>query len=130
MKKTSAAGKSENENPFGDYNDDRPNFDTVESYASIVLGLTPGNMQEFAKYKQQLPDELIRYAIDLSGEANATAWRYVREILNRYITEGIKTVEQAKASEKKRQQAVVRTPPIQRSAQQESDDFWGRVPHY
>lgn len=99
------------DNPFGEVDDSRPNFNTVEVYAANQLGLTPGNMQEFEKYKAELSDDLIRHAIDEAGASRARTWKYVRSILNRYIDDGIKTVEDAKAAETERQKAKERSQP-------------------
>ena len=101
------------ENPFGEQDDSRPNFDTVEVYASTQLGLTPGNMEEFARYKQDLPDELIRHAIDEAGASNVKTWKYVKGILNRYIADGINTLEQALAQEHEHEELRARTVPQQ-----------------
>lgn len=91
------------ENPFGDCDETRPDFDTVEVYASNNLApLSPGNMQEFEDFKADVPDELIRFAIDEACSRGARTWAYVRSILNSYCDNGIKTVGEAKAAKEKR----------------------------
>lgn len=98
-------GRSEQEpqeiNPFGDYSDDDSGIpDTVETYAAQNLDrLSPGNMQEFGKYKCKLPDDVIRHAIDEACAAGVRSWNYVRRILDRYIESGFKTMAQVLASE-------------------------------
>lgn len=84
----------------------RPSFDTVEVYASGNLAyLTPGNMEELASFKADLPDELIRYAIDTACANGARKWGYVKAILNGYMDAGYKTVGDVKAAEQQRKAA-------------------------
>lgn len=87
-----------------------PNVDTVEAYAANNLTyLSPGNMQELEDFKKDLPEDLIRYAIDQACAKNARIWAYVRSILNSYVTREIGSVAEAvaakEAKEKQRQQA-------------------------
>ena len=83
--------------------DDRPDFNTIEVYATNNLTvMTAGNMQEFADFKEQLPEELIRHAIDEAGAQGKRTWSYVRSILNRYCDSGFKTIGDVKAAEEKR----------------------------
>ena len=77
--------------------DDRPDFNTIEAYASSNLTtLSPGNMQELGSFKADLSEKLIRYAIDESCAAGKRSWAYVRKILYRYVEDGIKTIGEAK----------------------------------
>lgn len=88
--------------------DDHPNFNTIEAYASSNLQtLSPGNMQELGSFKADLPEELIRYAVDESCAAGKRSWAYVRKILYRYVEYGIKTVGEAKQRGRKPQQSAV-----------------------
>ena len=115
------------ENAFADDDDARPNFDTVEVYATNELKtMTAGNMQELASFKRDLPEALIKHAIDEAGAAGARTWSYVRRILNRYVEDGIKTVGDAKAQEESRGARGARSSP-KVSAAEESDAFWGKV---
>ena len=87
------------ENPFGfgDASGERPDFGTIEAYASSNLcSLSPGNMQELASFKDDFPDEVIRLAIDQACGCNAPSWNYVRKVLNNWIGKGIKTAADAK----------------------------------
>lgn len=82
---------------------DRPDFNTIEVYATSNLSvMTAGNMAEFADFKEQLPEELIRHAIDEAGAQGKRTWSYVRSILNRYCDSGYKTIGDVKAAEEKR----------------------------
>ena len=88
------------ENPFGfsDASGERPDFGTIEAYASSNLRtFTPGNMQELVSFKDDFPDEVIRLAIDQACGCNAPSWNYVRRVLNNWIDKGVKTAADAKA---------------------------------
>ena len=84
--------------------DDRPDFNTIEAYAANNLAsMNGGNMAEFAMYKDDLPDELIRHAIDEACAQGKRTWGYVRSILNRYRDSGFKTLgDVQKAAEERR----------------------------
>ena len=83
----------------GAANDLRPDFNTVEVYAANNLAaLNAGNMEEFAAFKADLPEELIRHAIDEACANGKRTWSYVRAILSRYRESGFKTVGDAMAS--------------------------------
>ena len=91
-------------NPFTD--DDRPHYDTVEAYAANNLTkMSTGNIQEFADFKDKLPDELIRWAVDeaCSQGREKANWSYVKAILNNMIAKEMRTVEEANAAKEKRQ---------------------------
>ena len=88
------------ENPYGfsDNTGERPDFGTIEAYASSNLrSLSLGNMQELVSFKDDFPDEVIRLAIDQACGANAPVWNYVRKVLNNWLDKGIKTAADAKA---------------------------------
>ena len=88
------------ENPYGfsDASGERPNFGTIEAYASSNLRtFTPGNMQELVSFKDDFPDEVLFLAIDQACGANAPAWNYVRKVLNNWLDKGVKTAADAKA---------------------------------
>ena len=83
--------------------DARANMQTVEVYAANNLQvLSPGNMEELASFKADLPDDLIRYAIDEACANGAPRWAYVSAILRGYVRDGIKSVGDAKAAKDKR----------------------------
>ena len=64
--------------------DIRPDFSTVEVYAANNLSaLNAGNMEEFAAFKADLPEELIRLAIDEACAQGKRTWSYTRAILRR-----------------------------------------------
>ena len=75
-------------------------FNSLPAYASSNLQyLSPRNMEELLSFSDDLPDDLIRYAIDQGCAAGKRTWAYVRAILNAYVTQGIKTVGDAKAKD-------------------------------
>lgn len=83
--------------------DPRPSFDTVEVYAANNLAaLTPGNMEELAAFKEELPEVLIRHAIDEAASNGKRVWSYVRSILRRYAEAGYRSVGDALADEERR----------------------------
>ena len=88
------------ENPFGfgDATGERPDFGTIEAYASSYLrNLSPGQMQELVSFKDDFPDEVLFMAIDQACGCNAPSWNYVRKVLNNWLDKGIKTAADAKA---------------------------------
>lgn len=88
------------ENPYGfsDDSGERPDFGTIEAYASSNLrSLSLGNMQELVSFKDDFPDEVLFLAIDQACGANAPSWNYVRKVLNNWLDKGIKTAADAKA---------------------------------
>lgn len=67
------------------------------------LGTNPSMsvLRECVEYREKLPDELIKRALEITGRNNAH-WSYTRAILDNYIKNNIKTVEQAELNSKKR----------------------------
>ena len=85
--------------------EERPDFDTLEAYAANNLrNLSPRNCEELISFGDDLPDDLIRHAIDEACAAGAPTWSYTRAILNRYVDSGFKSVGDAKAAEQKRRE--------------------------
>ena len=83
--------------------DERPDFNTVEVYAANNLSpLNGGNMEEFAAFKADIPEELIRHAIDEACAQGKRTWSYVRSILNRYRESGFKTVGEVRKADAER----------------------------
>ena len=92
------------ENPFGDNDGPRPDLNTLAVYAANNLrSVTPYNLAELLSYrddkKHPLPEELIRYAIDLACGAGKPFYNYVHGILERMIAQDIHTIGDAKAAE-------------------------------
>jgi DnaD/phage-associated family protein len=81
-----------------------PAADSAVSYCEACLrSMSPGNFEELRDFMQNedLPDDLIKFAVDDACAHGARSWSYVAKILNRYVTQGIRTVEQAEAKKSK-----------------------------
>ena len=86
--------------------EDEP-IETVESYAIANLDrMTSGNLEDFASYRGDLPDELIRWAIDEAAAHGARTWAYVKRILNNLIDRNVTTVGEAKALAERREKKI------------------------
>ena len=82
--------------------EERPDFGTPEVYAANNLrNLSPRNCEELILFGYNLPDDLIRHAIDEACAAGTPTWSYTRAILNRYVNSGFRTIADAKAAEEK-----------------------------
>lgn len=96
------------DNPFG-YPDTAAQFtpDPLVIYASNnLLAMNADNMDELLSFRDSLPDELIRHAINEACGAGVRRYKYVKAILNRYVESGFKTVADAKADEAKHQKGA------------------------
>lgn len=79
----------------------RPDFNTIEAYAAAnLLNLNPRQMEDLATFKSDLNDDMIRHAIDDACLHSSPRYEYVRKILNRYVSEGYKTLEDILKAEK------------------------------
>ena len=59
----------------------RPAFDTIEAYAASNLDhLSPKNMDELTSFLDDLPEDLVRHAIDEACANGARKYAYVRSI--------------------------------------------------
>lgn len=88
--------------------DQRPDFNTVEAYASGNLRyLSPGNMEELASFAEDFPADMLRYAVDLAVGAGKPAWNYVRGILRSWQSKGFKTIGDARNEERPAQTARI-----------------------
>ena len=108
-------------NPYADTRDgERPDFGTLEAYASSNLrNLSPGNMQQLVSFRDDLPDEVIRLAIDQACGSNAPSWNYVRKVLNNWLEKGVKTEADAKAE-------IARGKPKEEKPGREREYNWAR----
>ena len=79
---------------------------TVEAYVTKAISFgSPGQYEELHGYMEILPDELIKYAVDIAcgGGFHKQNWNYCRGILRRWVSEGYKTVADVDAAEAARQ---------------------------
>ena len=73
------------------------------AYASNNLTyISPTNMQELDTFREDLSEDMIRYAIDEACANGKRTYAYVRSILNRMIERGFKTLGEVKAAEAER----------------------------
>lgn len=77
--------------------------DELVIYAQANLSrLNVNALTELIGYRDKLPDELIRYAIDETLANDTSAYSYCKAILNRLVEQGIKTVGEARAADAER----------------------------
>lgn len=85
----------------------RPDFDTLEAYASSNLHhMSPTNLEELVSFRDAIPDELIRHGIDEACASGHPTYGYARSILNRYVSSGYKSVGDAKADDSRRTKSM------------------------
>jgi DnaD/phage-associated family protein len=92
------------DNPFGEAaTAAAPVLDPLVAYAqNNLMHLGPYNMDELISFRDTLPDELIRHAIDEACAAGVRRYKYVKSILNRYVEQGFKSVAEVEAHEQER----------------------------
>ncbi|MBQ3478193.1 MAG: DnaD domain protein [Clostridia bacterium] len=95
------------DNPFGDPSSAAPFIpDPLVIYASNnLLAMNGDNMDELLSFRDSLPDDLIRHAINEACGAGVRHYKYVKAILNRYVDAGFKTIADVRADEEKRQRS-------------------------
>ena len=87
------------DNPFSD-DCGEANLDTVEAYVSSqLIAFGPKAMQELVSYMDDFPDDVIRHAVDEAVAAGVLNWKYVRGILNNYLNDGIRTMDDVRKAE-------------------------------
>lgn len=122
--KENNSGGSDIENPYGETDPShRPDFNTLEVYATNNLrGMTPYNVEQLATYRDDLPEDVIRHAIDEACGSGHPYYNYARAILNRYVDEGFKTLGEVLAYEAERRKRKGGS--TQGSAYADEDDFY------
>ena len=77
-----------------------------------LLPMSPGNWGALNEIMSQGMDEaLVRHAVDVALGHGARTWAYVQSVLNRWIVDGVRTVEQAKAESASRKDKAAATGP-------------------
>lgn len=80
---------------------------TLESYASGNLQyLSPVNMEELTSFRNDLPEDVIRHAIDEACANGKRTWAYVKAILNRYVQDNVKSIGDIRDREQKREKSA------------------------
>lgn len=74
-------------------------YDPLTAYTTKMLGPNPLMLDRLLAYRDSLPDEIIRYAVDesLKLEANKR-YNYAIKVCERIVEEGLTTLEQVKAA--------------------------------
>lgn len=81
---------------------DLPAHDSPAAYASSNLQyMSPHAFEELATFQQDLPDDVILHGIDAACNQGKRTWAYTRSILNRYVSDGYKSIGDVKAAEDK-----------------------------
>lgn len=101
-----------NPNPNQNPNHDaRADADPLVMYAvNNLQTMSPGNLHDLAGFAEDLPADVIRFAIDEGCANGAPRWSYVSAILRGYLRDGIRTVGDAKAAKAKRKTQLDRKP--------------------
>lgn len=86
------------ENPFSDSYVQSDGDPLVSYAADNIRNLSGDSMGELLSYRDQLPDDVIRLAINIACDNGAPRFSYVRRILEGYVEQGIHSVADAKAS--------------------------------
>lgn len=76
----------------------RTGSDPLTAYlADNLLPMSPGNWAALSEIMSQgIAADLVRYAVDIAMGNGARTWAYVQSILNRWLIQGIMTIDQAK----------------------------------
>lgn len=74
-------------------------YDPLTAYTTKMLGPNPLMLDRLLSYRDSLPDDIIRYAVDesLKLEANKR-YNYAIKVCERIVEEGLSTLEQVKAA--------------------------------
>lgn len=104
--------KSNNKDNNNHQEDDaRADADPLVMYAvNNLQTMSPGNLHDLAEYAEDLPADVIRFAIDEGCANGAPRWSYVSAILRGYLRDGIRTVGDAKAAKAKHRTKLDRSP--------------------
>ena len=74
--------------------DIRPDFNTLEAYASgLLTNLSPTQADKLISYRNTLPDDVIRHAIDEAVNHGKYYFGSVQSILNRYVEQRLLTLD-------------------------------------
>lgn len=94
--------------------------DGLTVYAANNLQfMSPRAFEELASFREDMPEDMIKHAIDAACDNGARTWAYTRSILNRYLSAGYKSIGDIQAANEKRErqkQAFPRGQPPQREA--------------
>lgn len=67
--------------------------------AQNLLRMSPGNFADLRELMVDgITDDMVRYAVDIANAQGKRTWGYCRGILSRWLVEGVRSVEEAKAA--------------------------------
>lgn len=90
----------------------RPDSETVEAYASrYLVNINPRQIEKLYTFLEDLPDELIRHAIDVSCLNGKPYFNYAAQIMQRYADQRYKKLADALDEEQRRKTSA---PPSQK----------------
>ena len=97
-------------------------MEKAKAYARrCISNFTDKNNQDINDFmlRKKLPGDLIRYAIDEAcGMGKGDEWGYTHQILERYVAQGIKTVEAAQQDDKRFEKAKDTVPQYTRDGRE------------
>ena len=97
-------------------------MEKTKAYANLYISnFTDKNNQDINDFmlRKKLPGDLIRYAIDEAcGMGKGDEWGYTHQILERYVAQGIKTVEAAQQDDKRFEKAKDTVPQYTRDGRE------------
>ena len=97
-------------------------MEKTKAYANrYISNFTDKNNQDINDFmlRKKLPGDLIRYAIDEAcGMGKGDEWGYTHQILERYVAQGIKTVEAAQQDDKRFEKAKDTVPQYTRDGRE------------
>ena len=89
------AGACEGVNPYGE-GVTRLSTDTIQAYAANQLTvMSPRAMEELNGYVDDLSEDIVRHAIDNALDQGVRKWAYAKAILNDYVSDGVRSMEEA-----------------------------------
>ena len=102
-KEENTTNTNDSSNPFGDYDPDSLGFDPLVVFAASCLrSMNNDNMEELVSFRDSMPDDVIRHAINRACGNGAPYYNYVKSILNSYVESGFKTVADVVAHEEEK----------------------------
>lgn len=94
-------GACEEVNPFGE-NGPKLKADTIQAYAANNLTvLSARAMEELNGFADDLSEDIVRHGIDNALDQGVRKWAYVKSILMDYVSEGVRSVAEAKTCDEK-----------------------------
>ena len=105
--------------------EEKGNSNCISFYMENINPLiTPNEAETLKNYCEDLSDDIITYAIQEAIDHNARNMAYIKTILNRYVNEGIKTVEQLKMQENIKKQTEIKKETLEEQIERYKKE-WG-----